>query len=304
MKQESGFYKFWRIVYPILIYFIIQFLVVFGFITITFALTTANAGEHPSLMKVMQEAMNEVIRQQFLMTVISAAVGLPIFGALYAADVKKRRSEGRLDTVKAVPAVKYVLPVILGLAACILGNNLITFSGLFQIDEAFEEVAQVLYQGNLIVEFLCIGVLVPIVEELLFRGLVYRRMRDHVRPLIAGILSALLFGIVHGNLVQGVYAFLLGALMAYVFERFQSILAPILIHVAANLFSVAASELPAFEPLMTEGTAAFWIVTAVCAAAVIGTMYLVEKTVDGGTPQQPRAEVPPVQPPVPPLNTV
>lgn len=44
------------------------------------------------------------------------------------------------------------------------------------------------------------------------------------------------------NVVQGIYAFLLGILLAWICEKYQTIWAPILFHAAANLLSVICTE--------------------------------------------------------------
>ena len=54
----------------------------------------------------------------------------------------------------------------------------------------------------------------------------------------AAFLSALLFGLYHGSVVQGVYAFFLGLGAAWLLQRFGTLLAPWLFHMAANLISV------------------------------------------------------------------
>jgi len=80
------------------------------------------------------------------------------------------------------------------------------------------------------------------VEELLMRGLLYQRLRDMMQAGAAIFWSALIFGISHGNIVQGVYAFLLGMFFAWLKERFGTILIPIAAHMSANLFAIMLSE--------------------------------------------------------------
>ena len=63
-----------------------------------------------------------------------------------------------------------------------------------------------------------------------------------MRPAAAMIWSALVFGVFHGNLVQGVYAFLIGLFFAWLMERTQRILVPMLGHMAANLFIVLLED--------------------------------------------------------------
>ena len=60
------------------------------------------------------------------------------------------------------------------------------------------------------------------------------------------MVSGLLFGLFHGNLVQAVYATLLGIVLAIVYEIYDSILAPILFHAVANLFVYVMMDLMPF----------------------------------------------------------
>ena len=83
-------------------------------------------------------------------------------------------------------------------------------------------------------EVIYIAVITPILEEVVFRGLIYTRLRRAMPVLAAQILSALIFGAAHMNLMQFVYATLTGFFMAFVFEKYQSIWAPILFHIAFN----------------------------------------------------------------------
>jgi membrane protease YdiL (CAAX protease family) len=79
---------------------------------------------------------------------------------------------------------------------------------------------------------------IPICEELVYRGLIYMRMRQYLNVNMSILVSALIFGLVHGNPVQGIYGFLVGILFAYVYEQYGSLKAPILAHVSANMLSL------------------------------------------------------------------
>lgn len=98
------------------------------------------------------------------------------------------------------------------------------------------------------------GIVAPIVEELIFRGLVYRRTKKMTGTIAAAILSAALFGVFHGNWVQAPYAFIIGIVAVFVYEKFKSIVAPIMLHMSANILSVlimtlASSDTPTVDSL-------------------------------------------------------
>lgn len=75
----------------------------------------------------------------------------------------------------------------------------------------------------------------PIAEEAVFRGIIYNRMKRCFSAKLAVPLSALLFGLYHGNTVQALYGFLLGVIIAIVYERSESFAAPVIFHAMANV---------------------------------------------------------------------
>lgn len=79
------------------------------------------------------------------------------------------------------------------------------------------------------------GVLAPIAEELLYRGLTFRILRKSLPFATANIIQAFLFGLIHGNLIQGGYAFFVGLLLGYITEKRGSLKAAVLCHAAVNV---------------------------------------------------------------------
>lgn len=84
-----------------------------------------------------------------------------------------------------------------------------------------------------------VGIWSPLAEELVFRAMVFRTMRKGFSFWVSAIVSSVFFGIYHMNIVQGVYAALLGLLLAYTYERTNSLLGCYLLHLMFNLSSYA-----------------------------------------------------------------
>ena len=80
----------------------------------------------------------------------------------------------------------------------------------------------------------------PIFEELLFRKLLIDRTIKYGAK-ISIILSATLFGLMHGNLNQFFYAFLLGGFFSYIYIKTGKIIYPILLHICLNLMGSVLS---------------------------------------------------------------
>ena len=83
------------------------------------------------------------------------------------------------------------------------------------------------------VMFLYGGILAPITEEILFRGLIQRTLMPYGKR-FAILCSAIVFGIFHGNLLQAPFGFLVGLLLGYVACEYNIIWAMVL-HMVNNL---------------------------------------------------------------------
>ncbi|WP_072525788.1 CPBP family intramembrane glutamic endopeptidase [Clostridium sp. Marseille-P3244] len=87
-------------------------------------------------------------------------------------------------------------------------------------------------------------ILPPLVEEIVFRGLILKYLeRAGACFIVANLIQALLFGIFHMNIVQGIYTCLLGFLLGYMAYRYDSILAPMITHALFNLFGTLIVDL-------------------------------------------------------------
>lgn len=76
----------------------------------------------------------------------------------------------------------------------------------------------------------------PVMEEAVFRLGIYELLRRKLRPKAAAFLSALAFGFYHANMIQGLYAFLLGFVLAWGYEKcpWGKYRMAVLMHAAAN----------------------------------------------------------------------
>lgn len=85
------------------------------------------------------------------------------------------------------------------------------------------------------------GLLTPFTEELVYRGLVWHRLRRGFSPLPAALLSSALFGIAHGNIPQALYGFAMGMVFSLSYELTRRFEVPYLLHCTCNLAVLAAS---------------------------------------------------------------
>ncbi|SMC88681.1 CPBP family intramembrane glutamic endopeptidase [Moheibacter sediminis] len=99
--------------------------------------------------------------------------------------------------------------------------------------EAFEMMLNYKVAG-----FITVCILAPILEEILFRGILLRGMlHQGINPAIAIILSSILFGLAHMNPWQFIGAGILGAIFAYIYYRTKSLWICIFLHSLNNTIS-------------------------------------------------------------------
>ncbi len=274
--KKPGFFRMlWELLYPFLVYQFISSVVTVAGGMLLFSLNMESFRNIKDANELIV-ALSEMIYSNYgVLAAASGLLTLPLLIYLYKNDRTKEKAAAFYEAWENVPFFHYIIVFIMGVSACIAVNHLLIFSRLTELlYDDYEQSAALLFQGKLIVEIIFAGILIPIVEELIFRGLAYRRMRWYLKPLPAMILSSLYFGAVHGNWLQGIYAFLIGMLLAFAYERFKNILAPILIHIGANTVSILISDAGIFDFIYEDDTV-FYIVTGVFFVIFVVTFYLI-----------------------------
>lgn len=211
----SKMWKIWEVVYPIGIYFVVTNVAMF-ILNLVWPLTDENY----------------VIQQ-----LIASAAAFPSVYAFY------RKEDGGKKTT---------LPKTAGMAAAValsglVMNNLIAFTNWKEISESYKEQEAAFYGNSMLLpEIAAYALLIPILEELLYRGIVYQRLRTWIGVRGAVIASALIFGAMHFNFVQFVYAGCVGIFLALCME-YGGLRAAVFAHMLTNLISVLRSETRLFD---------------------------------------------------------
>ncbi|MEC3879438.1 CPBP family intramembrane glutamic endopeptidase [Parapedobacter sp. 10938] len=100
--------------------------------------------------------------------------------------------------------------------------------------------------------FLAIVIAAPIIEELIFRGIILEGLLQRYSPVKSIILSSILFGIVHLNPWQFVSALVIGLFSGWVYYRTRKLSLSILIHLANNLFAFIGTYSMDAETMMNK----------------------------------------------------
>lgn len=148
-----------------------------------------------------------------------------------------------------MPAAGQVLTgtVSFGFGLCILMNFMISFLPFpAEWIEQYEEQASWLIEDSAVSLFFATVIFAPLAEELIFRGLVYTRFKRglpqrRMGVFAAALISAVIFGALHGTLLQLFYTVPMGLLLCFVYDRYGSLWASVLVHMAFNLCSFIMS---------------------------------------------------------------
>ena len=213
-------------------------------------------------------------------TALSAVLGL---AAVFACDRKMAIGTLRRDNVMYTGRSTMTLIILsLLLAVClnIVLNALILSSGVQKIDPLYQQAAQTFAEGSLPLQILAYGVLVPIAEESLFRGIVYSFFKSRFNGsaklhTAAILLTSLVFAVYHGNLTQGLYAFLLSLAFCFVADC-GGLIMSIVLHVGVNLTSLIGEYIQRYQTLLTRPSEG-WPLILIAVVFAAGLICLILK---------------------------
>ena len=199
---------------------------------------TVGYADSYSFMDIVDNNMN---KYSYIIILISATIAVIVFGIWYYKVSEKYERSGFEKQFEAGRLKKSWLIALLGLFA---GVGLSRFVSLLPLDNIignYEDTSNTLMGGNLSIQILSLAIIVPVAEELIYRGLVFTGLTKVMEAKYAIFGASVLFGIFHFNLLQGTYAFLLSLILVCIYMKCRTILAPVIIHSAANLTAVVSS---------------------------------------------------------------
>lgn len=181
-------------------------------------------------------------------TAAAAVINIPILWIMMGRDESRYPSDYRYEKTKTW---RLLYAGALGFFAAAGMNRLLAMLEIDRLFPGYESTEAALAAVGFWPQIIIVGLLVPVAEELLFRGVVYERVKRFMPVAAAAVFCSLFFGVWHGNVTQGIYAFILGLMMVYVKERYKTLLAPVLFHMCANIFAVLLTKADAFSEVVT-----------------------------------------------------
>lgn len=181
------------------------------------------------VMKGLMSLTNEIILPMLIVSGLCLMIVLFVKG--------KVRKEKYVSTISKNDISKYVLYGCTFNLAITLIINLIPQSFM----NKYNMSVGLATTGNLFLMIVATGIMGPIAEEITFRHFILQPNR-RVDEKYAIIISAISFGIMHGNVIQGTYTFVLGLLFAREDIKENNLLPSIIMHITINTSSVLISS--------------------------------------------------------------
>ncbi len=160
------------------------------------------------------------------------------FGVLY----KKYRPLKRLDTQYENKSYYPLIFIPAMFAFAMWGSNITTcinyilqlLFGAGEIQNVMEAIAPSSFSAG-VVTLIFTAFVAPIFEEIIYRHLLLRSLKP-IGDTPAIIISALVFGLAHGNFDQFAYAFLSGIIFGLMAVRYDTIIPGMVLHLINNFF--------------------------------------------------------------------
>ncbi|MBC6607742.1 CPBP family intramembrane metalloprotease [Hymenobacter sp. BT188] len=213
--------------------------------------------------------------QSIIVTVIASDLAKALIVVLLIWRIPAvRRHRLRLLAAREIPLVYWLLPLLV-LAQMALRTLVIFLHLPNWMSDSMRKLSG--FPG---LSFFVICVSAPILEELLFRGLLLPGLLKNYSPRKAILQSSLLFGIIHLNPAQVVSAFLLGLFLGWLYYRTQSLAACIVVHFLNNAMAWIAMQNPKWKnledpiALLPEGSMLF-LIMVISAVTFAGGTWLI-----------------------------
>ena len=224
--------------------FMVQLMLSFAYGMIAFFVAFQSAGrtmDTGAVQEGIQYAMGLLTKgwMMILITLLCDMVLMAGFGTWYYFRERQYPFRPNYKSAFSLKNIGYI--IVMGVLGQYASNLIATLTGVLipSAMDSYEDLAQNfdLSTASPVLMILAVCIVGPIAEELVFRGMIFGKLRRAFSFWPAAIISGIMFGVFHMNIMQGVYASVLGVLLAYVYEKTQTIFGSIFFHIVFNASS-------------------------------------------------------------------
>lgn len=270
--KEDKWVRLWNMISPPALYMFIQMGVELAVALITIIYENVKMYKTYGMINDAQ-AVTEKVQQMTevnasYITVASAVMAVIFFGRMY---LKERNSFLKENNKEINIFVMIAFGVMLSMAA----GSILSAMNIDNIYGSYEKTSSLLLNGNIVYRLFALGVITPVAEEIIFRGLVFNRVKKQYGRLYGIVVSSVMFGVFHFNLVQGLYAFIIGMAFAYCYELTGDLKVPVYMHMSINVLTVLSDYYGLNS--ITDGNTVFKVVLTLMECII--SVYLFEMIV-------------------------
>ncbi len=194
---------------------------------------------YPSLFQLYPELRSNSYIVWILTIAPMYLAGVPVFYLLIKGIRKQHLYRHRLTVFQLMKFITVSFTFLY--IGSLIGTGLTKLLSFFTQQESSGGVANMISQSDFPAMLIFVVILPPIMEELVFRKWLLDRLVV-MGDKMAIFISALLFGLVHGNLKQFFFAFFIGCIFGYIYIRTGRLRYSILIHLIINFFGSVIAQ--------------------------------------------------------------
>lgn len=232
-------------------------------LVISFKLIAENG--NVNMVQYMLEYNQALSQGIYYILIVSGIVNIFIYWIVML--IRKKKLTKELSLKKMNPVA--IVPIFFGgISLNFLLSFLITMIPFPEsLWASYEASSSELLGGAGIAMWIATVIAAPVVEEIVFRGFVYSRLKTGMPMWLAIVLTSFAFGCAHGTIIWFTYTFIFSLVLIFVLERTKSLWSSILLHMAFNIVGAATSTWTGFfEELNEIAVLAGSIVVAIASA--------------------------------------
>lgn len=176
--------------------------------------------EYIKTVEYQDKLKNYINSNALIIVLITAVIFMPLLYKIF----KKYKTKNNFK-LKDI-----FIPILFGVSISLIYNILIfNLNNVIYFTDNFEPSYL-----SILIQLLCTGIFGPIFEEFIFRGVVYNKLKEFNKPMSSIILCSVIFALFHTNIINAIYAFGVSFILIYLYEKYKTLKAPIIMHIALN----------------------------------------------------------------------
>ncbi len=243
-NKPRMFLIIWAFLYPLLLFVVVKQVAANALMVCLQMLGNMVSGSLAEWMFVYDEngaLIGQTGNTGAIMSALAYSIAVAFIWNMAIPRIKRAKEEMYVTHLRPEKLVAYPVLLVVTIGAALGTNVLFELTGVSRVAQNYQAMMQDAHAASLPVALLCIGIIMPVTEELLFRGIVFNVLKRRYPMLVAIVGSAVIYGAYTMEIVPAVSAFVIGLIAAYAYEYFGSFFIPVLVHVISSVITYLIS---------------------------------------------------------------